>query len=73
MDHKSVAEQIIAASGGMANITDVTHCATRLRFVLADDSASDQDAIKKIDGVLGVINAAGQQQVVLGGNVIGVY
>ncbi len=73
MDHKSVAEQIIAASGGMANITDVTHCATRLRFVLADDSASDQEAIKKIDGVLGVINAAGQQQVVLGGNVIGVY
>lgn len=66
MNHRSVAEQIIAASGGLENITDVTHCATRLRFVLKDDSASDQAAIQKIDGVLGVINAAGQQQVVLG-------
>ncbi len=73
MDYKSVAEQIVAASGGMANISDVTHCATRLRFVLVDDDASDQAAIEKIDGVLGIINAAGQQQVVLGGNVIGVY
>lgn len=73
MDYKSVAEKIVAASGGMANISDVTHCATRLRFVLVDDDASDQAAIEKIDGVLGIINAAGQQQVVLGGNVIGVY
>ena len=73
MNHRSVAEQIIAASGGLENITDVTHCATRLRFVLKDDSASDQAAIQKIDGVLGVINAAGQQQVVLGGEVIDVY
>lgn len=73
MDYQETARQIIELSGGKQNITSVTHCATRLRFVLADDSASDQEAIGKIKGVLGVINASGQQQVVLGGNVGPVY
>ena len=73
MDYKDTAEKIVEASGGIANITSVTHCATRLRFVLADDAKADTDAIGKIEGVIGVINAAGQQQVILGKEVVPVF
>lgn len=73
MDHRAVADQIIAASGGIENVSSVTHCATRLRFVLKNEALSNHDDIQGIDGVLGVINAAGQQQVVLGNEVVPVY
>lgn len=73
MDYEGIASRIIEASGGLDNITHVTHCATRLRFVLKDEAASDHEAIQAIEGVLGVINATGQQQVILGKEVVPVY
>ncbi len=43
--------------GGKSNIQTVTNCMTRLRVTLQDSSAVDMDALKKIDGVLGVVEA----------------
>lgn len=73
MDYKKCADEIIAKVGGSDNVDTVTHCATRLRFIIKDNSAVDQEAIKKIEGVYGVVNASGQLQVVLAGNLIPVF
>ncbi len=73
MDHKSVADQIVKLSGGAKNIKTVAHCATRLRFTLANKDAVDTDGIKKIKGVLGCIYATGQLQIILGKEVLPVY
>ncbi|MDO5054142.1 MAG: PTS N-acetylmuramic acid transporter subunit IIBC [Pasteurella oralis] len=52
--------------GGKSNIQTVTNCMTRLRVTLQDSSAVDVDALKKIDGVLGVVEADEQLQIILG-------
>ncbi len=46
MDYKELATFIIEAVGGEANIVSLTHCATRLRFALKDDSIPDEKKIK---------------------------
>ena len=48
MNYESVAAEVVEKSGGAENIKTVAHCATRLRFTLADKSAADMDAIKKM-------------------------
>ena len=73
MDFKSMASSILSAVGGKENVSQVVHCATRLRFTLKDDTKADTDAIKKIKGVLSVVNAGGQYQVVIGPDVPQVY
>jgi len=68
------ARDIVAAVGGQDNITAVTHCVTRLRFVLADESAVDAAALDAVDEVKGSFSAGGQFQVVIGpGTVEKVY
>lgn len=52
-------KQIIAAVGGEDNIQSVVHCATRLRFVLKDESKADDAAAARIPGVLQVVKKAG--------------
>ena len=47
----------------------VLHCATRLRFTLKDVSKVDTETLKKTKGVMSVINAGGQYQVVIGPDV----
>ena len=69
MDYKHMAEQILSAVGGRENVTMLTHCATRLRFNLADDSKADDNAVQKIKGVSGVSNKGGQYQVIIGTDV----
>ena len=72
-DYKNIAKQVLEAVGGKANITSVTHCMTRLRFVLKDQSIPKKEEINKIKGVMGVNIAGGQYQVIVGNAVGNVY
>ncbi|KKB74089.1 MULTISPECIES: PTS system trehalose-specific EIIBC component [Bacillus] len=68
------ARQIADAIGGAENIAAATHCVTRLRFALIDESKVDQEALDQIDVVKGSFSANGQFQVVIGqGTVNSVY
>ena len=73
MDYKQLAAVILEKVGGKENLDKVLHCATRLRFTLKDVDKADTDALKKTKGVLSVINAGGQYQVVIGPDVPQVY
>lgn len=72
-DYGALAERVVEQVGGADNITKVLHCATRLRFNLRDMAKADKDALKAIDGVLGVVDANAQLQVVIGPDVDRVY
>jgi beta-glucoside PTS system EIICBA component len=73
MNYKQLAKDILQNVGGMENVSGLTHCATRLRFNLKDSSKAQTEQIKKIKGVMGVINKGGQYQVVIGSDVANVY
>ncbi|MDH6368104.1 MULTISPECIES: PTS transporter subunit EIIC [unclassified Breznakia] len=68
-----IASEVLAAVGGEQNITQVTHCMTRLRFNLKDASIPQDDTVKAIDGVIGLTKSGGQYQVIIGQNVDKVY
>lgn len=71
---KSTPEQIIQSIGGPGNIASMTHCATRLRFQLNDNSGIDQAKVEAVPGVMGAVPQAGNRyQVVIGGGVESVY
>lgn len=72
-DNKQIAQDVLAAVGGPANITSATHCMTRLRLNLKDQSVPQDSEIKKIKGVLGAQWSGGQYQVIIGQNVPKVY
>lgn len=57
---------LISAVGGNENIVNITHCMTRLRFKLINESLVDKEKIESIKGVKGVVLAQGQTQVVIG-------
>lgn len=59
-------EILVNALGGNENIISITHCMTRLRFKLVDESLVDKAALESIKGVKGVVLAQGQTQVVIG-------
>ncbi|WP_158609610.1 beta-glucoside-specific PTS transporter subunit IIABC [Cellulomonas triticagri] len=67
------ADEILAAVGGPSNVKEVTHCATRLRFVLADRAKADKAAAQAVPGVITVVESSGQFQVVIGNAVAKVY
>ncbi|WP_192457005.1 PTS cellobiose/arbutin/salicin transporter subunit IIBC [Musicola keenii] len=64
---------IVDALGGLNNIDAVTHCMTRLRFVVKDKSQVDNATLKAIEGVMGVVNTESQCQVIIGNNVAKAY
>lgn len=72
-DFKQLALDIVARVGGEENVISVTHCVTRLRFVLKDEAKADTNALNGMKGVLKVIQAGGQYQVVIGNDVNDVY
>ena len=72
-NNKQIAANVLAAVGGKDNVTSITHCMTRLRFNLKDQSIPVDEEVKKLDGVLGVVRTGGQYQVVIGQNVPKVY
>ncbi|MDN6639583.1 MAG: PTS system trehalose-specific EIIBC component [Tetragenococcus sp.] len=67
------AEQLLKDIGGKENINTVTHCATRLRFVLNDLDKADKEAIDDIPSVKGMFTNAGQFQVIIGNDVATFY
>ncbi len=73
MDYKQVAQAILNNVGGADNVIDATHCMTRLRLVLKDPSLADKATVEKLEGVIQVVEAGGQFQIVLGGKVNKIY
>lgn len=73
VDNKKIAEDVLAAVGGASNVTNATHCMTRLRLNLKDRSIPNDNEVKKIKGVLGAQWSGGQYQVIIGQNVPKVY
>lgn len=69
MDFKKLAEDVVENIGGNENIISLTHCATRLRFKLKDQSKANKDEICKIKGVINVVESGGQFQVIIGNEV----
>lgn len=63
------AKQLLDAIGGKENVNAVTHCATRMRFVLADDKKANVKVIEDIPAVKGTFTNAGQFQVIIGNDV----
>ncbi|HEM3666334.1 TPA: PTS glucose transporter subunit IIA [Streptococcus suis] len=72
-DYTDLATDIVAHVGGKENISSLKHCVTRLRFGLKDESKADTDYLKARDGVVTVVQAGGQYQVVIGNHVPDVY
>lgn len=68
--YDSLAAQIVDKVGGSSNIVNISHCMTRLRLKLKNDSIADTKGIEQLDKVIQVVNANGQYQVVVGMNVI---
>ncbi|HEL2051557.1 TPA: PTS transporter subunit EIIC [Streptococcus suis] len=67
---RAVAEKIIQLVGGKENITGLTHCVTRLRFILKDEKKADKVALMNLEEVLTVVQAGGQYQVVVGEKIV---
>lgn len=73
MDYSITAKEILEKVGGEANVVNVSHCMTRLRLTLKDESLVNDDEVKAIQGVVGVMKKAGQYQVVIGNEVAKCY
>lgn len=58
--NKELARQVVDLVGGSSNIQNVSHCMTRLRLKLKDDSKADTKSIEALRGVIQVVNANGQ-------------
>lgn len=69
IDYQKTARELVKELGGNENISNVTHCATRLRFILKDESIVDSAKVSKIQGVITTMQAGGQYQVVIGNHV----
>ncbi|WP_315134886.1 beta-glucoside-specific PTS transporter subunit IIABC [uncultured Actinomyces sp.] len=72
-DYAALAPRLLERVGGEDNVSAMNHCATRLRFVLKDVSKADTEGIKALDGVVTVVQAGGQYQVVIGNDVPVLY
>lgn len=74
-DYTKLADDIVSYVGGQENVISLYHCITRLRFKLKDTSIAkvNKDKIEKLTGVLSVVEANGQFQVVIGSDVSDVF
>ena len=72
-DYPQLARDIVALVGGAENVDSLTHCVTRLRFKLKDESIAKDKEIEALKGVLQVMKTSGQYQVVIGTDVTQVY
>lgn len=66
MEMKKIVQDIVDNIGGFENVESVTHCVTRLRLSLKDQSKANDTVIESIDGVNGVVKQGGQYQIVIG-------
>lgn len=69
IDYRITARELVKELGGDSNIQNVAHCATRLRFILKDESIVNSGKVNKIPGVITTVQAGGQYQVVIGNHV----
>ncbi|WP_413376747.1 beta-glucoside-specific PTS transporter subunit IIABC [Alkalihalobacillus sp. 1P02AB] len=73
MSYEKLAKDIVREVGGEENISSLVHCATRLRFQLKDTSKANKEGLEEMEGILSVVQAGGQTQVVIGSHVSDVY
>jgi PTS system beta-glucosides-specific IIC component len=74
VSNKTLVQDILDAAGGTSNIRSVTHCATRLRLTVNDPAKTkDEQSIKKINGVLGMVMRNDEYQIIIGPGVEAVY
>ena len=73
MNYSKTAKDIFLLIGGKENLTNISHCATRLRLNLVDSSKVDKKAVEEVDGVVSVVEKAGQFQIIIGLDVDKVY
>ena len=73
MDYNKIAQDILDNVGGKSNVKQVTHCFTRLRFVLKDESKAKKEVVEHLEGVISVVVSGGQFQVVCGAKVTKIY
>ena len=73
MSYKDTAQKILNAIGGKENVNRVTHCVTRLRLELKDENLVNDNDVKKIPGVIGIMKKNGQYQIILGNDVANYY
>ncbi|MFR2737539.1 MAG: beta-glucoside-specific PTS transporter subunit IIABC [[Clostridium] innocuum] len=71
--YETLAKEILNYVGGKDNVNSLTHCITRLRFKLKEESIAQDEALKNLEGVVTVMKSAGQYQVVIGNQVQDVY
>jgi PTS system beta-glucosides-specific IIC component len=69
MNKKDLAASIIEMVGGEKNISSLIHCATRLRFQLKNSKKANVKQLKELEGVMGVVNAGEQLQIIIGNDV----
>lgn len=72
-DYDHLATTIIQLVGGRDNINNLIHCITRLRFYLKDEDKANTEKLQETDGVIDVMKASGQYQVVIGSEVTNVF
>lgn len=70
MDYKRIASELLNELGGTENINASTHCATRLRLVLNDDSVINEKKIEDVEAVKGTFFTSGQFQIILGSGIV---
>jgi PTS system sucrose-specific IIC component len=68
-----IAEAILEKVGGKNNLASVAYCMTRLRVVLKDAGLADKEGLKKVEGVMGLVEQGGQLQIVLGPEMLWKY
>ena len=73
MNYRKIAEEIIINVGGKENIESLTHCFTRLRFILKEEKKANKPRIEQLEGVISVVQAGGEYQVVCGAKVEYIY
>ncbi|MDO4912512.1 MAG: glucose PTS transporter subunit IIA [Lactobacillus sp.] len=73
LNYDQLASLIIEKVGGKDNIKNLIHCITRLRFYLKDESLADDEFLSNTDGIIDIMHAAGQYQVVIGNEVTNVF
>ena len=70
MDLKKVIKSVVENAGGKENISSITHCATRLRIELQDETKYDRSKLEDIEGVKGVFFTNGQLQIIFGSGLV---
>lgn len=73
MDYNKLGKEILQAVGAPDNVASISHCVTRVRFVLKDEAKAEDETVRNLNGVLQLVKQGGQYQVVIGPAVEKVY